>query len=230
MHCSRSRSRWLLTLLLAAGCASSAHPRPTRLAPDVTVQALAPGVWLHVTRRAKDSDPANGLVIDTPDGAILVDAAWTPAQAERLSGWAQKTLRHKIVEVVITHDKHDDRVGGLEALKAAGAHIDLPSQGNRVLELGGERLEVMFPGGGHTRDNVVVWLARARLLFGGCMIKSADATDLGHIDDADLASWPGSLDALSAAYPTVELVVPGHGAPGSPALLQHTKDLLARHK
>ena len=67
----------------------------------------------------------------------------------------------------------------------------------------------------------------ARVLFGGCAVKSADATDLGFVGDADLAHWPDAMRALQKRYASAAIVVPGHGDPGDGALLQHTLDLLA---
>ena len=37
--------------------------------------------------------------------------------------------------------------------------------------------------------------------------------------DADLLAWPDSLRRISARYPKAEVVIPGHGLPGGPELL-----------
>jgi glyoxylase-like metal-dependent hydrolase (beta-lactamase superfamily II) len=79
---------------------------------------------------------------------------------------------------------------------------------------------------GHAPDNIVVWFPDQRILFGGCLIKSASADGLGFTGDADLATWPEAVRRVAARYhPT--LVVPGHGplALGD-APLRHTLDLL----
>ena len=36
-------------------------------------------------------------------------------------------------------------------------------------------MEVFYPGPGHAPDNVVVWVGRERLLFGGCLLKDEEA-------------------------------------------------------
>ena len=46
-------------------------------------------------------------------------------------------------------------------------------------------IEVFFPGAGHTRDNLVVWLPEHRVLFGGCMVKSARGRTPGNLADAE---------------------------------------------
>jgi hypothetical protein len=77
-------------------------------------------------------------------------------------------------------------------------------------------------------DNIVVWFPGPKILFGGCLVKSEAATDLGNTADADLASWPRAVKAVLDRYPTAALVVPGHGAVGTTAALTHTIDLLTR--
>ena len=84
---------------------------------------------------------------------------------------------------------------------------------------------MFYPGAGHTLDNVVVWLPKANILFGGCFIRSLDSKSLGYTGEADIGQWPSSVDALLAKYPDAKLVVPGHGAIGDLALLRHTKAL-----
>jgi len=64
-----------------------------------------------------------------------------------------------------------------------------------------------------------------RILFGGCLVKSASSTDLGNVTDAKLADWRVTMEAVLTAYPSPRLVIPGHGDPGDRRLLQHTLDL-----
>lgn len=245
---------WWAVLVLAiplAGCA----PRPmapvgsaeaARLAEDVEVRRIAPGVWMHVTTADFQGTPvaANGLVVEEADGtATLVDTGWDDAQAARLLAWARETLRRPVARAVVTH-WHDDRLGGVAALRRAGVPVHglartreralaakveapdaLPGLGAETpARVGG--VELFFPGPGHTDDNVVVWIPAARLLFGGCLVKDAAATGLGFTGDADLARWPASVARVEARYPAAAFVVPGHGDPGSGALLVHTRALL----
>lgn len=95
-----------------------------------------------------------------------------------------------------------------------------------TLDLDGEEVIVFFPGGGHTKDNVVVYLPKRGVLFGGCLVKSMAATDKGNVADADLVHWADSVRAVKARFPGVKVVVPGHGASGGPELLDHTIELV----
>ena len=64
------------------------------------------------------------------------------------------------------------------------------------------------------------------MLFGGCLVKAAAAKTLGNITEADLAAWPATLANLKSTYPAARIIVPGHGDPGGPELIEHTLELL----
>lgn len=99
--------------------------------------------------------------------------------------------------------------------------IFAPDEGFRET-IGGTEVRVLFPGGGHARDNVVTFFEDTQLLFGGCMVKGGP--DLGYLGDADLLTWPAANAALIGLDPRV--VVPGHGQGTGPELLTHTRALL----
>jgi len=203
----------------------------TRIDRTVWVSRIAPGVWLHTTTALIDggiSYPANGLILERPDGALLVDACFRPEQALALLAWSRRSLPAPITEAVATHF-HYDRTGGIAALAASGVPtrarpatcILAKGRGLPVPEpLGGfigERLrlaedcELFFPGAGHTRDNIVVWLPRQRVLFGGCFLKSTTSDSLGNVADAVVGDWAASVRRLRRRYRDPEIVVPGHG-------------------
>lgn len=92
------------------------------------------------------------------------------------------------------------------------------------LDFEDETVEVYFPGAAHTPDNVVVYLPKQRVLFGGCMIVSYPK--LGFTGQADLKAWPESLRHLRRF--DFDFVVPGHGESTSPELIEHTESLLKK--
>jgi peptidoglycan/xylan/chitin deacetylase (PgdA/CDA1 family) len=81
--------------------------------------------------------------------------------------------------------------------------------------------QVIFPGAAHSPDNVVVYLPRLGVMFGGCMVR---VDSLGNLSDADLASWPQAIARLRELHATI--VVPGHGTQFDPGLLDRTDQLL----
>lgn len=94
------------------------------------------------------------------------------------------------------------------------------------LKFGNMKVETFYPGKGHTGDNIVVWLPQYNILAGGCLVKSADAKDLGNVADAYVNEWSTSIENVLKRYRNINLVVPGHGEVGDRGLLLHTLDLL----
>ena len=119
---------------------------------------------------------------------------------------------------------------GLEPRQAAqvlatpvvdAAHTFDPAQG-LTLEFGGASLRVVYPGPAHSQDNVVVYFPAQRLLFGGCAVKVGDS--LGYLGDASVATWEAALEVMRRF--SADIVVPGHGEVGGPALIENTSRLV----
>ena len=204
----------------------------TRIAKTVWVSRIADGLWLHTTTDLITGGyyfPANGLILERPTGALLIDTGYRPDQVEPLLEWSQRTLARPISLAIATHF-HSDRTGGIPGLRKAGirtlahpltcdlarAHgtpipepIEVFSENSHRI---GSDCELYFPGAGHTRDNIVAWFPRQRTLFGGCMLKSATSNGLGAVADAVLTDWPASVGRARDAYPNAQIIVPGHGA------------------
>jgi metallo-beta-lactamase class B len=209
----------------------------------VETERLGPAAYLH---RSTDAHgiPSNGLVAIVRGGLLLIDTAWTEEQTEAILRWGDEVLALPWVGAVITHE-HADRDGGLGALfrrKIPTAALDLTvaklaRRGVRgVTTLFTARaatfadprgFEAYYPGPGHAADNIVIALPSAGILFGGCLIKSADAKDLGFTGDADLASWPAAVRRVADKYRQSTIVIPGHGpVDANQAACPHTLDLL----
>jgi metallo-beta-lactamase class B len=202
--------------------------------------------WNAIVHRTVNAQgvPSNGLIGVSDSGLLLVDTAWTEAQTEAILTWGAKRLGRPWVGAIITHE-HNDRDGGLGALQRW--HIPVFALDLTVAKLekrgvhgvttlftakAGEfkdprGFEAFYPGPGHTSDNIVI--SFPKVLYGGCLIKSMEAKDLGFTGDADLAHWPEAVQRVAARYQGQRFpVVPGHGAVDTTAgVFQHTLDLLA---
>ncbi len=218
-----------------------AGAEPIALGDDLKVREVAPGYWVHVAW-ANDI-PANGLIAKTATGVVLVDPGWNDDQAERLVAWAEKTLGKPVAKAIVTHS-HNDRSGGADALRRRGVPVlalDLTvakakAEEKKTLDALPEMkgglyvdpmgFEVFYPGAGHTKDNIVVGFPADGILFGGCLVKPEDSKVLGNIADADLASWPKAIAAVTERYGKAKIVIPGHGPVGGPLAFQRTLDLL----
>ena len=185
--------------------------------------------------------PSNGLVAVTEHGLLLVDTAWTEAQTEAILVWGDGRFHRPWIGAVITHD-HADRAGGLAAL--VRRHIPVSALDLTVAKLTrrGARgvttlfrardgafkdprgFEAFYPGPGHASDNIV--LRFPGLVYGGCLVKSTAATDLGFTGDADLAAWRVAIRGVRSRYSDLA-ILPGHGPLDTTGeAYQHTLDLL----
>lgn len=215
-------------------------PEVDTLAENLIVRRIAEGVWLHVS--SQRGITSNGLLLERGDSSILLDSAWGDAETERLAAWAADVLRKPVRRVISTH-WHADRLS-ISPLLARGVHagaLDLTRQAalanglpapeviltaERAWMRDPDGFEVFHPGHGHTIDNIVVYLPRERILLGGCLVKSADAGDMGNVADADLGHWPRAIEAVQRRYPNAAVVIPGHGDVGGTSLLAHTIDMI----
>jgi len=246
------RQSLLLVCVLAFGIAARAQAEsaaPIRLDADLQVREIAPGVWLHTAWmevKGWGRFPSNGLLLVAPAESLLIDTPANEALTERLLQWVGDVQQAPVRRAILTH-AHEDRMGGAPALRRAGVtRYALPQTAARAEALGWERpeeelaqedelvldgrhVQTYFPGAGHSPDNLVVWLPAERILFAGCLVKSEESQGLGNLADAVLAAWPDSLERLAARYATARLVVPGHGAIGGPAAIEHTRTLLMLH-
>lgn len=93
-----------------------------------------------------------------------------------------------------------------------------PEPSGLTLSFGDESLRVVFVGGAHSADNVVVHFPERGVLFGGCMVRAHPG--LGNTADADLEHW--SVTAEAALAFEASIVIPGHGEPGGKELLIST--------
>jgi glyoxylase-like metal-dependent hydrolase (beta-lactamase superfamily II) len=222
---------------------------PVQLGDDLAVEPIADGVWLHTSYLEVEPwgrTPANGIVVVSGSEAALIDTPWTDEQTGRLMAWAAVHLDATVSTVVATHS-HQDCAGGLGAAHRAGASTyglmrtaELAAARGDVaprvrfeerldILLGERLLELRYVGPGHTEDTLVVWLPDVGLLFGGCLVRSANGTSLGYTAEADLVRWPATIETLQRRYGQARLIVAGHGRPGGNELLTHTLELLRRH-
>jgi len=200
-----------------------------RVSDTLWLGRLTPNVWIHTTTNVLEGIgyyPANGAIVTGANESLLIDTGWSASYArELLDAWDRRKLP-KITQALVTHF-HIDRTGGIGELVKRG----VPAFGNPLtiglaldnglpaprplhdVEKRPRRLgpvEVFYPGEGHTLDNVVAWVPSDRVLFGGCLVKSTTAGDLGNVADANIAAYPATIRAVRRRY-APRYVIPGHG-------------------
>lgn len=211
--------------------------------PEFSIKPLTTHVYIHKSFKQVDGFglvSANGLVVIEGKNAFIVDTPWSNEDTKTLVDWI-KEKGFKPVGSISTHS-HDDRAGGIQWLNDNNIPTYASEQTNRILQKNGKALathtfndttfvignglvEVYYPGVGHTIDNLVVWLPKDKLLFGGCFVKSLHSKNLGYTGEAFIEQWPASVDRVLSKYSQMKTVIPGHGKIGGVNLLTHTKKL-----
>jgi len=111
--------------------------------------------------------------------------------------------------------------------KAEGTQVVMPDEtfeDSRVIELGGERIELLHLGPAHSPGDIVVWLPGKQLVISGDMAFHQRMLPLfEHTDTAAwIETWDNRFEALGA-----EVVIPGHGEPTDMATVRkYTRDYL----
>ena len=207
------------------------------------IKEIKPGVYLHKSYSHVDGFglvSSNGLVVIEGKSAFLIDTPWSASDTEKLVNWVNE--RGLALAGSVSTHSHDDRAAGIPWLNSESIPTYATRLTNQILLKEGKEpaansidtpdywllddsVEVFYPGGGHTIDNVVVWVPKFKLLHGGCFVKSLGSKGLGYTGEAYIDEWPDSVGKVLAKYPDVEVIIPGHGEAGDIRLLEHTKML-----
>jgi metallo-beta-lactamase class B len=219
---------------------------------SIVLTKLQNNVWVHTSSNEYQGvkHDHNGLVIVTTKGLVLIDTAWDTVESQQntkeLLQMVENHFKKKVVTAIVTH-AHDDSIGGIQELLNRGIDVhstkltaELAQQygypspqptldANPVLKVGDTVIEAFYPGEGHSKDNITVWLPKTKILFGGCFINALEATELGNINDSNVDQWDDSVQKVIDKYLTVNTVIPGHGQWGDKQLLYHTIDLVNQY-
>jgi metallo-beta-lactamase class B len=182
---------------------------------------------------------ANGMYLVTNKGAVLFDTPWDTTQFQPLLDSIRLKHHLKVVLCIATHF-HEDRTGGLAYYRGQGIRTfttkrtdDLSrARGmNRaqflmaedtVFKIGQYSFRAYYPGPGHAPDNIVIWFARERILYGGCLIKSINDTSLGNLSDANTKKYATSLKNVQHECRNPRYIITGHNDYKSTRSLEHT--------
>ena len=74
-------------------------------------------------------------------------------------------------------------------------------------ELENGKIQVLYFGPSHTKDNVVVYFPEEKVLFGDCVLKEK----LGWLGDADVAEYPKTLERIKKLK--IKTIIAGHWSP-----------------
>lgn len=192
--------------------------------------------YLHTETYGKVG--CNGMIYLKDNEAVVFDTPTKDRVSEELLTWLMQDKK-SIVKAVVVNHFHIDCLGGL----AAFHHHEIPSfassrtralaktdgvtvpqigfESRNELEIGGEKISNTYFGEAHTQDNIISYIPSEELIFGGCMVKSLNASK-GNLEDANSNEWSKTIQNIKESYPNLKIVVPGHGKSGGPELLDYT--------
>ena len=186
--------------------------------------------------------PANGMYLVTHDGVVLFDTPWDTTQFQPLLDSIQARHHKNAVLCFATHF-HEDRTGGLAYYKRKGIktyttrHTDELSQKrgmkraeflmdkDTTFTVGQYSFQTYFPGPGHTADNIVIWFEKEKILYGGCLVKSAGDANLGNLADANVKEYATTIKRLQNKCKSPAFIIPGHNDWTNSNSLQHTLEM-----
>jgi metallo-beta-lactamase class B len=246
--------RKAIFLLLAglSGMIAAISQTPSKIVIDKDIQLirLQDSIFVHVTWHQLEKYgrfASNGMIIIKNGQALMIDTPMDNDKTERLTRYLRDSLSVTLTKLIIGHF-HDDCLGGLGYLQGIGVEsiansrtitkckeigLPVPSTSfndSLTVDFNGEQLYCRFFGGGHSFDNITVWIPDKRILFGGCLVKSMDSQGLGNLSDAVVPEWDLTIKKLMKEYPEIKTVIPGHGDYGGPELLTHTIDLVEKER
>ena len=190
---------------------------------------------------------ANAMYVVTPEGIILFDSPWDTFPFQLLLDTIEAKHHKKIVLAIATHS-HDDRTSGLDFYKKRGIKTYTTKQTDEisiendrpraeflikkdsVFNVGGFKFETYYAGEGHTKDNIVIWFEKQKILYGGCLVKSIDAKDLEYVGEANITEWPTTIKRVQNKFKNPKYIITGHHNWKSIHSLKHTLNLLRENE
>ncbi len=219
-----------------------------KISRDLELVKISENAYLHVsytTLQNYGRISANGLIFTDKESAFLFDTPWNDSQTSDLISYLQDDMKLQVTGFVPNH-WHEDCMGGLKYLKSQGIRsyanqmtidiakkkgLPIPDQGftdSLKLSLGDKIIFCYFPGVAHSTDNIIVWIPSEGILFPGCICKSLDTDNPGNTADGDINEYPKTVDRIINKFKSARVVIPGHGSPGGPELLVHTRSIFAQ--
>jgi metallo-beta-lactamase class B len=171
--------------------------------------------------------PAHGMYLVAQNGCILFDTPWDTTQFQPLIDSIESRHGKKVVACFATH-WHSDRTEGLEYYKNLGIKTytttltdQLSRQNNKkraeflidrdsIFKIGQYSFELYYPGEGHTTDNIIIWFEKEKVLYGGCLIKGAEAKNLGYLGDANILEYEATLKKVKRKSKGAKFIVVSH--------------------
>jgi metallo-beta-lactamase class B len=191
--------------------------------------------------------PANGMYFVTTNGVVLFDTPWDTTQFQPLLDSIKLKHNKSVIMCIATH-WHSDRTQGLEYYKKQRIKTYTTKQTNElskknnkkraefliskdtVFNIGQYSFEIYYPGEGHTADNIVIWFDKEKILYGGCLIKGAEAKNLGYLGDGNVFNYETTLKNVQKKFPNPKFIIVSHSDWKNINSLKHSLKLAKKLK
>lgn len=213
--------------------------------PALEITPLTGDFYIFTTYQVYEGTPipANGMYVVTANGVVLIDSPWDTTQFQPLLDGIKVKHNADVVLCIATHS-HEDRTGGLQFLKQRGVktytsrltdelcrannhkRAEYTFENDTVFTVGEYSFQAYYGGPGHTVDNIVIWFEKDKILYGGCLVKSVEAANLGYLGEANMEEYPKTILKIKQKVGQPAYVIPGHQGWTSNEALDHTLKLL----
>ena len=225
----KARISFLIGMIFIVGLCVTTPAAAQDLGPDV--KKLADGVYVY----SKDYNSNVGIIL-TEDGVVLIDTGQNPSESLVVMDLVEK-LTPQPVRFIIHTEPHGDHTSGTfvfsppaSVIAAAGAgalmagnrlpanvpgartvlpHIEYGDE--MTLRLGGRTVELLNLKNVHSGADTAIWLPNERILFAAATVVVKRYSNIRPF--VTIPDILASIKQMRASTP--EVVVPGHGAPGT---------------
>jgi metallo-beta-lactamase class B len=191
--------------------------------------------------------PANSMYLVTSIGVVLFDTPWDSTQFQPLLDSIKVKHGKNVILCIATHF-HEDRTAGLEFYKQKGIstytteltdkmskkrnekRAEFLIQNDTLFSVGQYIFQTYYAGQGHSPDNIVIWFEKDKILYGGCLVKSTEAVDLGNLSDGNIEAWATTIKNIQRKFKNPNYVIPGHLDWHSKESLTHTLNLIQQYE
>lgn len=234
----------LSVLLLSLSRVSSQTPDH-----NLTISHLTGDFYIYTTYGSYRDQPvpANSMYLVTSKGVVLFDTPWDSTEFQPLLD-SIKIKHNKDVVLCISTHFHEDRTAGLEFYRRRGIKTYTTDRTDKMSKVRNEKraefliyndtiftvgqhvFQTYYGGQGHSPDNIVIWFDKEKILYGGCLVKSMEAEDLGNLSDANIKAWASTIKNIRSKFRNPNYIIPGHLDWHSKESLTHTLILIQQYE
>jgi len=177
---------------------------------------------LHREIRAVTEQPVRYVVLENGQGHAAMGSAYWKEQGVPII--AHRDAAHELEEY---GERILERIQRGRGDKAEGTRLVMPDETfeeQRIIELGGQRIELLNLGPAHSPGDILVWLPQKKLVISGDI--AFHERLLPVFEHTDTGAWIETWEKFAALG--AEIVIPGHGGPTDMAeVTRYTRDYLA---